>query len=185
MSRRAFRRATLALALLSGAATAEGATKQIDKFEKWSAHLLTEKKARICFVHGEPTKKLGQYKKRGDVFVQIAHHPRENVVNEVGFTAGYAYKKDSDAVVDIDGKKFTLFTHKDGAWAPDAKADNVLVQAMMKGRRMIIRGTSSRGTKTVDTNSLIGFTRPHHPMNPAAGRLPAACLVVSSRTRSR
>ena len=167
MSRRVFRRATLALALLSGAATAEGATKQIDKFEKWSAHLLTEKKTRVCFVHGEPTKKLGQYNKRGDVFVQITHRPHANVANEVGFTAGYTYKIDSDAVVEVDGKKFTLFTHKDGAWAPDAKADNALVKAMMKGRRMVIRGTSSRGTKTVDTYSLIGFTRAYKAIGTA------------------
>ncbi len=103
MNPRAIRRPTLALALalavLALAATAEGAIKQIDKFERWSAHLLTEKKTRICFVHSEPTKKLGQYKKRGDVFVQITHRPHANVVNEVGFTAGYAYKKDSSAVV--------------------------------------------------------------------------------------
>ncbi len=157
----------LALALVAGAATAQGAIKQIDKFESWSAHLMTETKTRICFVYGEPTRKLGQYKKRGTVFVQITHRPRENVVNEVGFTAGYEYKKDSDTVVEIDGKKFTLFTHKDGAWASDAKADTALVQAMMKGRRMIVRGTSSRGTTTVDTYSLIGFTRAYRAIGRA------------------
>ena len=68
---------------------------------------------------------------------------------------------DSDAVVEIDGKKFTLFTHQDGAWAKNSEADGNLVQAMKKGTRMIIRGTSSRNTKTVDTYSLIGFTAAH------------------------
>ena len=160
-------RGILALMLMSIAATALGATKSLGTFEKWSAHLLTEKKTPICFVHSEPAKKLGQYKKRGAVFVQITHRPRANVVNEVGFTAGYVFKKDSDAVVEIDGKKFTLFTHKDGAWASDVEADNALVQAMMKGRRMIIRGTSTRGTKTVDTYSLIGFTRAHQAIGKA------------------
>ena len=89
------------------------------------------------------------------------------MANEVGFTAGYAYQKDSEAVVEVDGKKFTLFTHQDGAWAADAKADNALVQAMMKGRRLVIHGTSSRGTKTVDTYSLIGFTRAHKAIGKA------------------
>ena len=160
-------RGILAFVLMSIAATALGATKSLGTFDKWSAHLLTEKKARICFVHGEPAKKLGQYQKRGAVFVQITHRPHANVINEVGFTAGYVYKKDSDAVVDIDGKKFTLFTHKNGAWAPNAKSDTALVQAMMKGRRMIIRGMSTRGTKTVDTYSLIGFTRAHQAIGKA------------------
>ena len=160
-------RGILAFVLMSIAATALGATKNLGTFEKWSAHLLTEKKTRICFVYGEPAKKLGQYKKRGAVFVQISHRPRANVVNEVGFTAGYVYKKDSDAAVEIDGKKFTLFTHKDGAWARNAESDTTLVQAMMKGRRMIIRGMSTRGTKTVDTYSLIGFTRAHQAIGKA------------------
>ncbi len=155
-------RGILAFVLMSIAATALGATKGLGTFDKWSAHLLTEKRSRICFVHGEPAKKLGQYKKRGAVFVQISHRPRANVINEVGFTAGYVYNKDSDAVVEIDGKMFTLFTHKDGAWASDAKSDTALVQAMMKGRRMIIRGT-----KTVDTYSLIGFTRAHQAIGKA------------------
>ncbi|MCH6553355.1 MAG: hypothetical protein IH793_04245 [Acidobacteria bacterium] len=70
-------------------------------------------------------------------------------------------------MVEVDGRKFTLFTHKDGAWAADAKADTALVKAMMKGRRMTIRGTSSRGTKTVDTYSLIGFTRAHQAIGKA------------------
>ncbi len=167
MRPRPFRPAVLAFALLPLAATALGATKSLGTFKKWSAHVLTEKKSRVCFVHGVPTKKLGQYKKRGDVFVQIAHYPRENVTNEVGFTAGYAYKKDSDAVVEIDGKKYTLFTHKNSAWPADAKTDKALVRAMMKGRQMIIRGTSARGTKTVDTYSLIGFTRAYKAIGTA------------------
>ncbi len=167
MRQRVFLRGTLALALMAIAATALGAPKQIGEFESWTAHLLTESKSRVCFVHGEPTKKHGNYKKRGKVYVQISHRPRENVVNEVGFTAGYDYKKDSDAVVEIDGKKFTMFTHKNGAWAADAKADKAMVQAMMRGRRMIIRGTSSLGTKTVDTYSLIGFTRAHQAIGKA------------------
>ena len=89
------------------------------------------------------------------------------MIGEVGFTAGYTYKESSDAVVEIDGKKFTLFTHKDSAWASDAKSDKALVQAMMKGKRMIIRGTSVRGTKTVDTYSLIGFTRAYKAIGKA------------------
>jgi len=167
MRPRVFLGGILTLSLMAIAATALGTPRQIGKFEGWTAHLLTEKKSRVCFVHGEPTKQHGKYKKRGAVYVQVSHRPRENVVNEVGFTAGYDYKKDSDAVVEIDGRKFTMFTHKNGAWAADAKADKAMVQAMMKGRRMIIRGTSSLGTRTVDTYSLIGFTRAHQAIGKA------------------
>ena len=160
-------RGILAFVIVSLTATSLGATKSRGTFKNWSSHLLTEKKTRICFVHAEPAKKRGRYKKRGAVFVQISYHPSANVVGEVGFTAGYTYKKSSDAVVEIDSKKFTLFTHKDSAWASDAKSDKALVQAMKKGQRMIVRGTSVRGTKTVDTYSLIGFTRAYKAIGKA------------------
>jgi hypothetical protein len=168
MTPSALRGPILALAIAAlPLAAAHGAIKQIDKSGKWTAHLLTEKNKRICFVHSEPTKKVGQYTRRGDVFVQITHRPHANVTNEVGFTAGYAFKKDSNAVVEVDGRKFSLFTHKDGAWANDNKGDDALVQAMMKGRQLLIRGTSSRGTKTIDTYSLIGFTRTYKAIGKA------------------
>ncbi len=60
-----------------------------------------------------------------------------------------------------------MFTHENGAWAAEDKIDNALVQAMMKGRRMVIQGTSSRGTKTEDTYSLIGFTRAYKAIGKA------------------
>ena len=154
-------RGLIALFALSVAAPAFGQSKNLGTFEKWSAHEITEKSAKICFAHGEPAQKTGDYKERGAVYVQVSHRPHAKVANEVGFTAGYTFLKDSDAVVEIDGKKFTLFTHQDGAWAKNAKEDEDLVQAMKKGTRMLIQGTSSRNTKTVDTYSLIGFTAAH------------------------
>ena len=44
------------------------------------------------------------------------------------------------------------------AFAVDTKTDKALVDAMIRGARMVVKGTSSRGTKTTDTYSLKGFS---------------------------
>ena len=71
--------------------------------------------------------------------------------------------------VDVDGKKFKLFTKGGNAWATDASADKALVAAMKAGRRMIIKGTSSRGTLTTDTYSLSGLTAAIKAIDKACG----------------
>ena len=59
----------------------------------------------------------------------------------------------------IIGKlKFKLFTDEQWAFASNAATDNELVESMIRGAALIVRGISSRGTKTTDTYSLRGFT---------------------------
>ena len=81
MTPSALHRPILALAIAAlPLAGAQGAIKQIDKSGKWTAHLLTEKNKRICFVHSEPTKKVGQYTRRGDVFVVATGTSKRHVM---------------------------------------------------------------------------------------------------------
>ena len=132
--------------------------KSIGQYKDWSAHVVREKATRVCYIHSEPQKSVGKYKKRDRTFVQVAHRPAEKVKGEVSVTAGYTYGAKSDVEVEVDGKKFNLFTQEDGAWLRDAKADAALVRAMKRGSKMVVRGRSSRGTRTTDTYSLSGFT---------------------------
>ncbi len=44
-----------------------------------------------------------------------------------------------------------------------------MVQAMRRGRKMVVRGLSTRGTKTVDTYQLAGFTAAHKAIGKACG----------------
>ena len=150
--------ALVGLLAVAGQTAAAATPKRLGAFDAWSAYTLTEKKKRICYMHSEPTKSSGKYTRRGDTFLQVTHRPAEKITNEIGLTAGYSYKKDSEVEIDIDGKKFKLFTDRDGAWARDSRTDSRIVRAMMKGRQLIARGTSGRGTKTVDIYQLRGFT---------------------------
>lgn len=155
----------VAVAPVVGAAGAQA--KEIGKYNAWTAHQFSEGRAKTCYLHGDPAKGVGNYAKRGRFFVQVTHRPAEGSRDEVGVTAGYTYKKDSQVQVMIGGATFRLFTDRDTAWTADAKTDRSLVRAMMKGREMKVHGVSNRGTKTADTFSLIGFTKAYQSIGRA------------------
>lgn len=156
------------ICLASAIAEAAG-PKDLGTFKGWSALLLVENKAKICYLHGVPGKSAGKYKKRGDTYLQVTHRTQPKIRNEVSVTAGYNYRKGNRVTLAIDAKKFFLFTQADTAWSGDANTDNKLVAAMRAGRSMIARGTSSRGTLTTDTYSLSGFTAAHRAISKACG----------------
>ncbi len=155
------------LALFAFPLTAESAEKALGAFKGWEAYSFEESGKTVCVVWGKPDKSQGKYKKRGDIRVFIAHRiwARPKRVNEISFEAGYSFKKDGEATVTIDGKKFGLFTDGDTAWNRSAQDDAAMARAMRVGKKMIIEGVSSRGTKTKDTYSLFGFTAAHNAIN--------------------
>ena len=118
---------------------------------------------------GKPTKKEGNYKKRDDVYVLITHRPGEGSKNVFSYITGYTYKPTSDAIATIGKQSFALFTQNNTAWAPDAQTDNKLAKSIQGGSKMVVVGTSSRGTKTTDTFSLSGTTAAYKAISKACG----------------
>ncbi len=160
--------ALLGAMALPPAAQAQG-IKRIGDYGDWSAFEFSEDGNPACYISSEPTKATGDYEKRGDVFAIVTHRPAEKRIGEVSIIAGYSSKKDSAVAVAIGTQGFELFTQDDGAWALDAATDKKLVQAMRKGNRMVVKGTSSRGTLTTDTYSLKGFTKAYRAIGKACG----------------
>ena len=144
------------------------AAKVIDTFGAWSAFVEGSKSQRVCYMAGVPKKEEGKYASRGATFTMITHRKAGKSRNVVSIRAGYTYKKDSAVIAAIGDKSFTLYTDGGDAWAEN-KVDQALVKAMRAGAKMIVKGTSSRGTKTTDTYSLKGFTAAHKAINKACG----------------
>ncbi|MCK5295344.1 MAG: hypothetical protein KAJ75_00510 [Alphaproteobacteria bacterium] len=117
-----------------------------------------------------PTKDEGKYKKRGDIFTIVTHRLAEKSFDVVSIVAGYPYLKNSKVKLIIGNKTFSLFTHDSTAWAHDNSTDATIVKAMINGNKMIVKGSSSRKTKTKDTYSLSGFTAAHKAINKACSR---------------
>lgn len=163
-------RLTLPLLLLAASGAQAQDIKRLEGAGDWRAYSFQEKGNPVCYMVSEPKRDEGNYSKRGEIYLMVTHRPAEKSIDVVNVVAGYDYRTDSEVQVKVDADVFGLFTHKDTAWAPTEGDDKRLVQAMIKGKTMVVRGTSSRGTKTKDTYSLIGFTRAYRSINKACGR---------------
>jgi hypothetical protein len=89
----------------------------------------------------------------------VTHRPSENIANVVSFVAGYPLKTGSDVALEVDDKKFDLFTNDDSAWARTAELDRTIVSALAGGRTATVKGTPNSGKPTTDTYSLAGFKK--------------------------
>ena len=148
---------------LSPPARADDA-RLIATHNKWSVYAVDEKGGKVCYMLSKPDKAEGKYTRREEIYALITDRPADSSKNVFSYIAGYPYKPGSDATISIDDQKFTLFTQDDTAWAPDAATDEKIAQAMAKGSDMVVRGTSARGTATVDTYSLEGSGAAHKAM---------------------
>ena len=166
--RLAFLPVALGLALFGiSAAGAQDRPKLIGEFKDWDAFTYREDGKPVCFVSSSPLSSQPKNVRRGDIYVLVTHRPESNTLDEVSVYAGYPFEDSSIATVDVDGRNFELFTNDDTAWAYDADEDKKLVRAMVRGSKMSIRGTSQRGTNTVDGYSLLGFTAARNAINKA------------------
>jgi Invasion associated locus B (IalB) protein len=126
----------------------------VGEYSDWAAYSYKTQTGQVCYIVSQPKKSEPENAKRDPIFFLVTHRPGDNVRNEVNTIIGYAFKKESTATLTIDGDDFNLFTKGDGAWS-DSK-DTTIVTAMKKGKKMEVKGTSWRGTSTVDSYSLSG-----------------------------
>lgn len=131
--------------------------REIGGGEGWTAYTFTDKGGKVCYLIGKPTKSEPAHLERGRVDAMITHRPGENATNVVSFESGYPFKERTEVELEIGGKKFSLFTSKDTAWAPDAATDKAVTEALAKGKQAVVRGTSSHGVATIDVYSLGGL----------------------------
>lgn len=162
------------LGLSANSAHAQNAPQLIDVFSKWEAYTYSEDGQKVCYMGSQPTSAKGDYTQRGKIYVMVTHRPALKLLNEVSFITGYTYKAGSDVDLQIDSKKFKLFTHDDSAWAVNSEEDRKLVSAMKAGSKMVVVGYSSRGTKTTDTYSLSGFTAAYNAISKACNTKPVS-----------
>ncbi len=123
----------------------------------WSAYSANEKSTLVCYVVGHPAKSLPANAARKRVDLQVTHRPGDKALNVVDFELGYTAKPGSSAELDIDGKKFMLFTNKESAWTSDSETDKAVANALAKGKRATLKATPDHGTNTTDTYTLAGF----------------------------
>ena len=142
-------------------------SKELAKFNDWSAFAEGEGKNLACMAVSKPKKAEGNYSRRGDVFAIVTHLPGQNKWNEFSIVAGYNYQPNSNPDVTIGDMKFQLFTSGSRAWSFSPSEDEKIVKFLKNSMKMKVVGTSSRGTITNDTYSLVGFSKAYQKINEA------------------
>lgn len=130
--------------------------KPLGKSGDWESFTYTDKAGKVCYTASLPKRSLNAQKGRGETYLSITHRPNDKSFDVVSVTSGYSFKKDASAEIDIGGAKFDLYTTADGAWARNDKA---VVQAMLKGKALVVHGTPAKGDPIADTYSLDGFVK--------------------------
>ncbi|MFK7839454.1 MAG: invasion associated locus B family protein [Bdellovibrionales bacterium] len=142
-----------------------GEPRLLSKYGDWSAYMFIENGSKVCYMISQPKTAQGNYSKRGKIYALVTNRPAEGTRDVFSYITGYGYKAGSDATLEIDGTTYTLFTQDETAWAPDAATDKQIARAIRDGSRMVVKGVSSRGTKTTDTFSLKGSSKAYKRMS--------------------
>ncbi len=135
----------------------------------WTSYVFTEGGNKVCYMVSQPKKEEGNYTQRGDVFALITHRPAENSKNVFSYISGYTYESGSEVSMKIGNQNFKLFTQKDSAWATDDATDAKIADAVRRGSSIIMKGVSSRGTRTTDTFGLSGSSAAYKAISTECG----------------
>ena len=149
------------------AAPALGQDKSLGSFRDWSAMRFGSGEDRACMAFSQPVKSEGNYSKRGDAFLFVTHRPAAGERGRVSLDTGYTYRAGSKATLTVGDMALELRTDGSTAWLDDDARTRRLLSAMRAGRDLVVEGTSSRGTRTVDHYSLYGFSAAYAAMGKA------------------
>ncbi|WP_068310621.1 invasion associated locus B family protein [Polycladidibacter hongkongensis] len=143
---------------LSGFAAMAQTPERLEQNKDWATYAFTGNEGKTCYALSMPLESLPTDRNHGDVFFFVTSIPAQQVRNEPSFRVGYNFKPGSMVEVDVDGKKFSLFTKDQGAWVKNPADEKSLVAAMKAGSKMTVNGVSGRGTQTTYKFSLSGIT---------------------------
>lgn len=132
--------------------------KEVGGAKGWIGYAYAEKDGKVCYLVGHPNKIEPASTGKARIDAMVTERPHESQLDVVNFDAGVLFKSGSDATLDIDGKTFSLFTDKETAWARDSATDKAVTEALAKGRRATLKGTSAHGKMVTQTYSLDGFS---------------------------
>ncbi len=144
------------------AAAAGGAKPTLlGQYGDWGAYAATPGGKKVCFAIAKPatSETTPPGRPRNPTYIFISSRPGDKVNNEVSIIIGYPFKSSADATVEVGATSFALYTQQDGAWIKNATEEARLVEAMRAGQSAVVKGTSTKGTRTTDTFSLKGLAQ--------------------------
>jgi len=121
-------------------------------FGEWAA--FEKDQPRSCYAIAAPYQSL---QPRGwKPSAAVAYWPQSGVRGQVHFRLSREKREGSAVLLRIADQTFQLLAGKADAWAPDAAADALIVQAMRSGVEMIVETRATSGTLVRDVYRLHG-----------------------------
>ena len=139
-------------------ASAQEATN-LGTFKAWTAWKGKDANGDMCYISSQPEKSAPEGVKRSPIHFLIIHRKGLGTKNEVQTLIGYPFNTSSaNASAAVDGKAYPMVTEGEAAWLASAGDETGFVAALKAGTTLVVKGTSQRGTNTVDTYNLGGVT---------------------------
>jgi len=133
----------------------------IGQFGTWGAYTASPNGKKVCFALAKPasSKTNPPNKPRDPSFAFVSTRPAEKVVNEVSIMIGYQLKPGSEGSVEIGSSRYAMYAQGDGLWIKNAAEEDAMIAALRKGSDAVVKGTSAKGTDTIDTFPLKGLSQ--------------------------
>lgn len=160
--------AAAAIGLFASTAQSQESSNLVATMTDWSVFVeeATEALPKQCWGVSKPKETVNTREgqpvsvRRDAILLFVTFAPGKP--GEISFTGGYPFAPGSAVEVSIDGQSFALVTDADSnpewAWPGTPQDDAALLAAMKQGTSASMTARSARGTQTVDTFSLRGFT---------------------------
>jgi hypothetical protein len=131
----------------------------LGQFGDWGAYTASPGGRKVCFALAKPKSSQTNppNRPRDPAFMFISSRPAEKVKDEISVVIGYGFKPNTDASLEIGGAQYAMYTQADGAWVKNAAEEPRLIETMRKAADLTVKGTSARGTATIDVFSLKGI----------------------------
>lgn len=153
----------LGLVQSAGLAQAE----ELGTFKDWKAFKSEDQGKAVCFITSEPTQvdQAMASEATGRVRASVTNRPADKTFGIIVFEIGFPVSADTIAELLIEGSKYYMAGDPGGfLWAPSDRMPQ-LIEAMKKGKEVIISFPNKNGATLGHSYSLSGFTKALETIN--------------------
>lgn len=151
----------LAAALLVSAGTAPALAQKaefVQRFKDWSVYTYGSGAKRLCFAVSQPKDIEPKNVRADDIYLYVSSWPGDGVRNEFSFKAAAPLGQGSTLTAIVGPDVFELFADGDRAFVENVVQEARLINAMRRGAKLVVRGTTAEGRPTSAVFSLSGIT---------------------------
>ena len=128
------------------------------QFKNWTAQNTNINGQQVCYAVSSPIASDPKTLNRAESRIFVSFRANDKIQNEISVTSGYNYKASSKVNLAIEKREFNFETEDNFAWLIKYEDEISLIELMRKFTQAKVTATSVRGTKTIDTFSLNGFS---------------------------